>query len=528
MGKWRPTVDRILNVLSDGKPRTSRQVAEDTGLKRTSIWRPLHECWKKGLILRTEEPIFESFETFRGRRGFSKNTRSYYFYVMRRGKTESLQFDGKRFVAYDEKYLDVRGFRGESKSKRILNFLESNSDRAFYSTEVFKALEDKGVKIGDVMNTVRRYNRFVYVRGYRSDNRQTPFKEGYLLTWIDHDEPREEVIEEAIQRTDKALANKSSTNPVIERIHAIRDRILASSKLIEIVSMTYLQNELGCTEYEIENAVSRALQLYEDLRETKIFKVYRYFYHSSMSVEDLKAAIIMKENYIRIVKGRNNRVGHNWEAIPEWFVDKFTTGAKFWTQKHRTTNMDPRRITIHLVKSVGGRRNNAEVDRVWEVTPGIFAQPITYVLSCKWGLVRKKDVEDFLDVLRWSKDFGVDTPDGRQVKQGVIGVFAGSAFKANEKVRLKDDTEINLASYTSRMNIQLLKASDFNQKLRERGLIKGITVQKICKYARDEKEVREMLDRIWERPSYGNEILTETVTKNKDVYNFENMLEAIK
>ena len=51
----------------------------------------------------------------------------------------------------------------------------------------------------------------------------------------------------------------------------------------------------------------------------------------------------------------------------------------------------------------------------------------------------KRDVDDFLDVLRWSKDFGVKTPDGRQVKQGVIGVFTGSVINPKESIRLKEE-----------------------------------------------------------------------------------------
>ncbi len=39
--------------------------------------------------------------------------------------------------------------------------------------------------------------------------------------------------------------------------------------------------------------------------------------------------------------------------------------------------MNKRRITIHLLKGVGGRRQAAELDRVWEVNPSIFAEPIT-------------------------------------------------------------------------------------------------------------------------------------------------------
>jgi hypothetical protein len=187
--------------------------------------------------------------------------------------------------------------------------------------------------------------------------------------------------------------------------------------------------------------------------------------------------------------------------------------------------MDPRRITLHLVKSVRGRINSAEVDRVWEVTPGVFAPSITYVLSCKWGLVQKRDVDDFFDVLRWSKEFGVDTPEGRQVRQGVIGVFAASAFNPHEHVKLKDETTISLASYAARMNIQLLKAADFNQRLRERGCSAKVTVQKICKVARNEDEVREILDAIWKSPDRAEEILAEVVERNKDIYDFERSLQ---
>ena len=231
-------------------------------------------------------------------------------------------------------------------------------------------------------------------------------------------------MDEAIQKTNKVLENRSSLNPIVERIHMIRD----ARAFRDLLSSIYLQNKLGCSENEIDHALERTLQLYPDLKEMKLFNVYRYYYHSSIAEEDLRAALKLKENYIRKSKGRDNRVGHNWEAIPEWFIDMSTTGAKFWMQQHRTDKMDPRRITLHLLKPVGGRRNNAEVDRIWEVTPSIFASPIIYILECKWGLIQKRYVDDFFEVLKWSKEFGVNTPDGRQVKQGVMGVFSGSAF----------------------------------------------------------------------------------------------------
>jgi len=190
--------------------------------------------------------------------------------------------------------------------------------------------------------------------------------------------------------------------------------------------------------------------------------------------------------------------------------------------------MDPRRITIHLIRGVGGRIRAAEVDRVWDVTPGVFAPPITYVLSCKWGLVRKYDVDDFFNVLKWSKEFGTNTPEGRQAKQGVVGVFAGSAFNPKENVQFKDGKSISLSSYAARMNIQLLKAADFNSKLRERGCAKSVTVQKICRIARGENEVREMLDAVWENSGRSEEIFARVAEKNKELYKFEKMLEETR
>jgi hypothetical protein len=78
------------------------------------------------------------------------------------------------------------------------------------------------------------------------------------------------------------------------------------------------------------------------------------------------------------------------------------------------------------------------------------------------------------------------------------------------------------------MNMQLLKAADFNEKLRERGVPRAVTVQKICRYAEDENEVRGVLAAIWKTPVKSKQILTHMVETNQDVYNFEKMLEATR
>lgn len=516
------TQQKIVTVLGDGDPRTRRQILEETDLSDKAVGSALYRLWKGKLILRTERPLMEAERVFKGRGGVSPHLRAYHLYLLRPKGKDSLTMKGQKFVEY-KKRKEVR----VSKAQLIMKFLEDNSDHAFFSTEIHETLRDEGVKQSDIMSTVRRYEKkgIIYVRGYRTHDRQTPFQEGYLLTWIDPDKPREEAIDEAVQKTNAALVNKSSMSPILERVHMVRDVVIESTKLRDIVGFDFIQNKLGCSQYEAEQAVKRAMQHYPSIRETKVFNNYRYYYHDSMSGEDLKAAVAMKENYIRIVKSRANRVGHNWEAAVEFFIDNLTKGARFRTQTHRNRKMNPRRITIHLMKPVHGRRRNAELDRVWEVTPGPLLNPTTYILECKWGLVRKQDVDEFFDILRRSKEFGVDTPDGRKVKQGVTGVFAGSSFKPRENVRLKDETTISLASYAARMNIQLLKAADFNEKLRGRGCPRKVSVQKICRIAKDEDEVREILEEIWGNPEKSEQILAKTVEKNKDVYEFEKMLE---
>jgi hypothetical protein len=235
-----------------------------------------------------------------------------------------------------------------------LEFLQTHADRAWFSKQIVEELKGHGIKPADVMSNVRRFERkgLVFVRGYRTESGQTPFPQGYLITWIDSSKPREQALAEAVERTNKALVGEMSSSPIIERVHMIRDTIIAATKMKELVGVDFLKQKLGCGEGEAERAIERALQLYPDLKEVKLFGAYRYFYHESMEEADLKAAIKMKEDYIRKTKGRANRIGHNWEACVEWFVDKFTYGARFWTQRHRT-NMDPRRITLHLIKPVG-------------------------------------------------------------------------------------------------------------------------------------------------------------------------------
>ena len=115
--------------------------------------------------------------------------------------------------------------------------------------------------------------------------------------------------------------------------------------------------------------------------------------------------------------------------------------------------------------------------------------------------------------------------EGRMVKQGIVGVFAGTTLDPNEKVTLRDGSRVGLAVYAGRLNVHLLKASDFDAKLREEGCAPNVTVQRICRLARDEGEVRMALDAIWRDPDGAEDVLAGIAARNQELYEFEKMLE---
>lgn len=54
---------------------------------------------------------------------------------------------------------------------------------------------------------------------------------------------------------------------------------------------------------------------------------------------------------------------------------------------------------------------------------------------------------------------------------------------------------------------------------------KDVIFQRTCRLARNEKEVRELLEAIWENTAKSEEILNKVAEKNKYVYEFEKVLE---
>jgi len=305
---------RVLQFLSSNGAASLREVADGIGERVGLVGHCLRRLWKKELILRTREPVFKFENCHKGRAGLVGHTRAVNRYVLNDCDA------GAVYVKYDKRMKDGRSKGIVSKAKMVLDFLRKNKDQAFYSVDIVKELK---IRSSDVMANVRRYEKkgLVFVRGYQSHDQRSPFKKGFILTWIDQSLPRDKAIREAFERTNRVLLENPTSNTIHERIRLIRDQLLTTN---ELLSMSYLRSILHCDIDQAKRALKRARQLYPDIKQVKIFDKFAYYYLDSMRLEDLRANVEMKKNYIRIRFGRDNRIGHNWEAVVELFIDKFT------------------------------------------------------------------------------------------------------------------------------------------------------------------------------------------------------------
>ena len=166
--------DAVLGVLRDGSARSCREVSVASGLGLKRVLNSLYLYWLRGLVVRTASLVYELETVNAGRRGRVVHTRPYHLYRLVPEGGGEVVVEGRRFVGYAREHLDPRGGNGVSKAGRVLDFLHSNGDEAFYSTEIVKRLSEFGVRARDVMGNARRWERrgLVYVRGYKTDARQ--------------------------------------------------------------------------------------------------------------------------------------------------------------------------------------------------------------------------------------------------------------------------------------------------------------------------------------------------------------------
>jgi hypothetical protein len=55
----------------------------------------------------------------------------------------------------------------------------------------------------------------------------------------------------------------------------------------------------------------------------------------------------------------------------------------------------------------------------------------------------------------------------------------------------------------------------------------AVTVQKTCEYSKNEEEVKNTLNKLWNQPDKAKEYLSQLSTRNLDLFNFEKSLESL-
>lgn len=146
MAECQPSRELVLSALNDHGPKSNREIVEATGLSHSSVYDALALCWRRGLVLRTAQPICEHERVFKERGGLTQTTRPYHLYFHRPEELDLTAIEGDRFVGHDPKHLYARGGGRTSKAQRILISIRAYRDRTFFSTEFADALADEDMK----------------------------------------------------------------------------------------------------------------------------------------------------------------------------------------------------------------------------------------------------------------------------------------------------------------------------------------------------------------------------------------------
>jgi hypothetical protein len=515
---------RVMRLLEDGKPRSVKQIAPEIGLEDECVYNAVHLLHRAGALLKGEKvQAPESINRWQKSRG------QLLWLVASNGEKEAFN-GGQKYVAY-------RRREGKSLYQTILSYIrEELRDEAAFTTAVRIDLEKRlGIRMSQsmIMSVVDRYRREVYVRGYQSPHRMTPFEQGFAVTWLDPRLPREQALTEAKERTDRLLQGEQTTSPLFQRVHSIFDIVTDVSLKRDIASQIYILSELGCSRHQLGLALKKTLEFYPSIKRVSIFGDeqgnygYPHYYNENiLSHDDLEAAVKAKQQYLMKVKSSDERKGHALEGVVWWSLEKFRR-ARFLPQKHRTEGMHPYRHTLHLIKPVRRRKKSAEIDGVWESRePALLCnnEEVTNLIEVKFNLIRRDDVEDLLDIARFSKEFGADDRHGRVIRNGVVLWMAGAAIDNRASI-LVGNEYLTIASFAARLGIKFIPISQINEQLQNHGWEKA-SVKAICKVAKDAHEAMEALDQIWAHPKEAEEIVTKCREQNKSILEQERMLEA--
>ena len=503
------TIGRIMAALSDHSPISFRQLAQELSIRETKLSSALYDLYRTRRIVHSEK-------------------RPIRYAIM----TSPI---GKGFVAY-------KRHEGKSKRQRILEWISKNlQNKAVFTVDLRQALLREGVELSQsqIMDTLRerewaQNGAAVYVRGYQQGHRQSPFAKGYAITALDNTGPMDTALAEAVERTERLLKNQPTKSPVLDNAQKTYHIITDLSLRKDIASTYYVQDRLGVNGHRLERVLEKTMELYPNIKKVSVFGNelgdygYPHYYNTDhITKEHLAAAVKAKESYIIREKSGDHRRGHSLEGVIWRFLER-ALSARFLQQKHRTDGMHPYRHTIHLIRPIGQRKRNAELDGVWlskETDMLGEEQQVTNILEVKYSLISKQDFEDYIEKVRWSKEYGADSKDTRIIKNGVILWLAGEIIDNTATIRVGNEL-LTVAAYARRLGIKFLKISDINHKLQQHGWTKA-SIKTICRVAKDADEAMQIFDQIWKAPTKAKDILGSYAERNRPILEKERILEDL-
>jgi hypothetical protein len=505
----------ILRLLAEKGALSFRDLVSEVRLPERKLSTTLNELCKTRRILRTQSrPVL---------------------YRVREGDEKVATFGGREFFAHQKQ-------RGRSKTQRILRWVARNlKDRAMFTTEIREQLNREGLEVrqAHIMSALKPCeSKTIYIRGYQMANAQTPFQRGYAITALNPALPADKALDDAIQKTERLLKDQPTRSPVLDAAQKCYMIITDLSKRKDIASSLYVMGKLGLTQHTLEKVLMKTLDLYPDILRVSIFGDenghygYPHFYNRKMiTQEDLQAAMRAKEHYWAKVKKSDDRKGHALEGVV-WRMLEICEKARFMRQKHRqtarSTEMHPYRHTVHLIHPVRNRMKNAELDGVWQGDRRKRlggTESVLNMLESKYTLIHRDDLTDFIEKVKWSKEFGADAQnDLRVIKNDVVLWLVGEAIDDKATIQVGSDM-LSVAQYAARLAIKFIKVTDLNKRLSERGWKKA-SVRAICKIAKDANQAMAIVDDIWKHPETAKEIITSYTQKNHSILEQERLLDS--
>ncbi len=426
-------VDRVLDLMSDGVPRSNVDVAKVLGIDRSVACKVLRRLWIKGLLLRSSVPLTFSFVSggkrvrFTGYIYVRGEPGVYEYSYLRWDQFRRVNVEAKfRFeaVPYSREYLKSydRGL-----VERVLNFFREREIGAT-AREVALALNIPVKNASKLLG--RMWRRGLLIRKGKWNEklgREVPFgslDRKTMLGWI---------YGLSEEQCDRRIRFGDVLDPMVQ---TIVNEVRKHNNDGRFCPLTSLREQLNVSESSFRRMIDLARSIYRNLRIIDIGDYSFAYFEDLMSKDKIEEQLRFWRRWVEEQHKKVRNIGRLWEVYGHHVFDFAERAGDFgfemvwWKQQRRGTGEWKYNITLS---------NRREVDRVLQLNFKPFDFTIYLVFEFKYrrGGLKLQDAIDFLDKLRTSREFGYKSIDGTyHLKENVIPVLIGYA-KREEAAKIR-------------------------------------------------------------------------------------------